>query len=180
MTEELQRASDAERERAVDRLREASTQGRLTLEELAERTQLAYTARSHAELAVVTADLPALSVPAPPARRRWVVGIFAPVSRRGPWQLGRRTIVLSLFAPATLDLHGASFSGAEATVTVVSLFGPVFIAVPEGVEVDTGAVSIFAPVHEQGSPREPGPAAPRLRVNGVTLFAPLFIRHRRS
>jgi hypothetical protein len=36
VTEELQRASDAERERAVARLREAPTEGRLTLEELAD------------------------------------------------------------------------------------------------------------------------------------------------
>ena len=42
MTEGLQRASDAERERAVGRLREAATEGRLTLEELADRTGLAY------------------------------------------------------------------------------------------------------------------------------------------
>jgi hypothetical protein len=61
VTEELQRASDAERERAVARLRDASTEGRLTLEELAHRTGLAYAAKSHAKLERVTADLPAFA-----------------------------------------------------------------------------------------------------------------------
>jgi hypothetical protein len=57
MSGELEkRASDAEREQAVVRLREASAEGRLTLEELADRTALAYEARSQAELVrVVTA-----------------------------------------------------------------------------------------------------------------------------
>jgi hypothetical protein len=36
------RASDAEREQVVVRLRDTSAEGRLTLEELAERTALAY------------------------------------------------------------------------------------------------------------------------------------------
>ncbi|WP_433226930.1 DUF1707 SHOCT-like domain-containing protein [Microtetraspora malaysiensis] len=52
------RASDAEREAVVERLREASVDGRLTLAELTERTEAAYLARTHAELAQITADLP--------------------------------------------------------------------------------------------------------------------------
>lgn len=183
MTGELQRASDAERERAVARLRDASTEGRLTLEELADRTGLAYAAESHAELERVTADLPAVAGPsmaAAPPRRRWVIGVFGPVSRRGRWQLGRRTIALSGFAPVKLDLHEATLPPGDATVTVVSIFGPVFITVPEHVEVETGVISVFGPVQEHGSPGALGPSAPRLRVNGVSVFAPVFVRYRRS
>ncbi len=61
------RASDAERERAVARLRGAAAEGRLTVEELDERSARAYDARTRAELASLLADLPAdaaLSVPA--------------------------------------------------------------------------------------------------------------------
>ena len=66
MSGELEkRASDAEREQVVGRLRDASSEGRLTLEELADRTALAYTARSHAELAPLTDDLPAALAPSP-------------------------------------------------------------------------------------------------------------------
>src|SRR4029079_3727863 len=64
MSGELEkRASDAEREQVVVRLRDASAEGRLTLEELADRTALAYTARSHAELGPLTDDLPAALAP---------------------------------------------------------------------------------------------------------------------
>lgn len=181
MTEEPQRASDAERERAVAHLRAASTEGRLTLEELADRTGLAYAAHSHAELAHVTADLPAVAAPpAAASQRRWVLGVFGPVTRRGRWQLGTPTIALSLFAPVKLDLRDATLPSGDATLTVVSVFGPVLVTVPEHVEVETEVISVFGPVHEEGSPGMLGPSAPRLRVSGMSVFAPVFVRYRRS
>jgi hypothetical protein len=180
VTGELQRASDAERERAVARLRDASTEGRLTLEELADRTGLAYAARSHAELELLTADLPALSTVTRAPRRRWVLGVFGPVSRRGRWQLGTRTIVFSLFGPVKLDLHGATLPPDEATVTVVSLFGPVALAVPEHVELETSVLAVFGPVQAHGSPGTLSPSAPRVRLNGVSLFGPVVTRYSRS
>jgi len=65
VTDDL-RASDAEREQAVARLREASAEGRLTLDELVARTGVALEARTRGDLEHVTADLPsaAVSVPA--------------------------------------------------------------------------------------------------------------------
>lgn len=62
-------ASDAEREAAVDRLRDASGEGRLGADELEDRVRDAYAARTRAELDVLVADLPtapavrALAVP---------------------------------------------------------------------------------------------------------------------
>ena len=44
------RASDAEREAVVERLRVATAEGRLTFGELAERTEAAYTATTRGEL----------------------------------------------------------------------------------------------------------------------------------
>jgi hypothetical protein len=181
VTEDVQRASDTERERAVARLRDASTEGRLTLEELADRTGLAYAAHSHAELEHVTAGLPAVPAPAAAApRRRWVLGVFGPVTRTGRWRLGTRTIALSVFAPVELDLRHATLPPGEATLTVVSVFGPVFVTVPEHVEVETGVISLLGPVHEEGSPGTLGPSSPRLRVNGVSVFGPIFVKYRRS
>ena len=110
-SEELVRVSDAERESAVARLRDASASGRLTLEELSDRTGLAYTATTKAELEHVTSDLPAV-VEAQPAKRagtRVLVGVFAPLSRRGRWRVAGRTIALSVFAPCQLDLRSAAF-----------------------------------------------------------------------
>jgi hypothetical protein len=62
------RASDAERERAADSLREHYAAGRLDSEELSERLDGVYAAKTVAELRALSADLPAL--PLSPAARR--------------------------------------------------------------------------------------------------------------
>ena len=53
------RASHADRDRAVETLRIAGGDGRLTAEELEDRLETALSARTVAELAALTADLPA-------------------------------------------------------------------------------------------------------------------------
>jgi len=180
MTDEPQRASDAERERAVVRLREASTEGRLTLEELAERTDLAYRAQSHEELERITADLPVARTGAAPPRRRWVVGAFAPVTRRGRWQLGGQTIVIAVFSPVRLDLAEATATAGEATVAVFSLFGPVTVTVPDQVDLELSVLALLAPVQEEPPAHPLPPSAPVVRVNGVAVFSPVFAKRRRS
>jgi hypothetical protein len=64
------RASDADREAAVGRLRVAAMEGRLDAEELAERVSIAYGAKFCSELAPLTADV----TPAPAT-----VAVSAPV-----------------------------------------------------------------------------------------------------
>jgi len=181
--EELVRVSDAERENAVVRLRDASAAGRLTLEELSDRTGLAYSAATKAELELVTADLPGVVQPQPVVRARdtrVIVGVFAPLIRRGRWRMAGRTIALSIFAPCSLDLRSATFPPEEATLWIFSVFAPVNVVVPEQVEVDLGAFTIFAPMIERGTPALLPPGAPRLRIRGGSVFGPLFVTHRRS
>lgn len=66
------RACDADRERTADLLRSAFVEGRLTQDELDERLGRVYGARTYADLAVQTSDLPVrrpVPVPVlPPAR----------------------------------------------------------------------------------------------------------------
>ena len=92
------RVSDEQRERAAQQLREHFAAGRLTEDELSERVQQAYAARTEQQLAVVTADLPKL--PLSPQEQK-----AALVARRR--QLQRRLIQetgggLALFAVCTV------------------------------------------------------------------------------
>ena len=64
------RASDAERERTITALRGHAAYGRLTVEELGERTDAALAARTRAELDALTADLPRASRRRDPQRAR--------------------------------------------------------------------------------------------------------------
>ena len=61
------RASDAERERTADQLRHAAGEGRLTVEELDERLNAAYAARTRGELDRLVAMSPCPS-PRPATR----------------------------------------------------------------------------------------------------------------
>ena len=61
------KASDADREHVIGVLREAFAEGRLTAEEHSVRVGQAYSARTYAELAAVSADLPAGPSASPPA-----------------------------------------------------------------------------------------------------------------
>jgi hypothetical protein len=59
MTDRPIRASDQERESVVDILRDAYTDGRLTLDEFEERSSAAYAAKTWTDLRELTVDLPA-------------------------------------------------------------------------------------------------------------------------
>jgi len=74
------RASDAERERVATELREHAAEGRLDVDELDERLQQAYTARTRGDLERLTCDLPAAPAPQPPP----------PTVRERGWGLAER------------------------------------------------------------------------------------------
>jgi hypothetical protein len=63
------RASDADRERAVDILRGAFVEGRLSNDEYHERVSQAYAGRTYGDLTRLIADLPAPPPPSRPVRR---------------------------------------------------------------------------------------------------------------
>ena len=79
------RVSDSERDATLTVLSQQAAAGRLTLDELEERAGLALAAKTRADLATVTRDLPA-EAPATPDRRktpvRWFVAIMGGSNRR--------------------------------------------------------------------------------------------------
>src|SRR6478672_5603177 len=68
------RASDADRERVAERLRQAATEGRILTEELEQRLEASFAARTYGQLDPLLADLPGrrLLVPARSRERIWL------------------------------------------------------------------------------------------------------------
>jgi uncharacterized protein DUF1707 len=164
------RVSDADREAAVVRLREAGGEGRLTFEELAERVERADLARTASELEAVTADLPAARPEASPRKERgWVVAVLGGAERKGRWRPARRTNVVSIMAGAALDLRHAEIAGGELEITAVSIMGGVEVTVPEGVDVELSGLALMggnsAPKDAVGRP-----GAPVVRVRAYSLM----------
>jgi hypothetical protein len=75
------RASHADREHVIDILKAAFVQGRLTKDELDARVGQAFASRTYAELAALTADIPAGLTAAPPPRKPARARARPPMSR---------------------------------------------------------------------------------------------------
>jgi hypothetical protein len=164
------RASDAERDAAVRALTDAAAEGRITLEELGDRTDRALEAVSRDELAAVVADLPGQE-PGPVRRgTRWVLGILGGGDRAGRWRVAPRCTVVNVMGGADLDLRQATVEAAETEITVFSLMGGSTIVVPEGVEVDAGGFAFLGgnDIRLEGPP--PPLGAPRLRIRAWSLM----------
>ena len=90
------RASDADREQFVEALRRHHAEGRLTIEELAERTGRAYAARTLGDLDALATDLPPLHAagrrPGQPAPAP--AGPARPAARRRPGQAAAKAALL--------------------------------------------------------------------------------------
>lgn len=169
------RASDPEREQTVTRLREAAAEGRLTLEEFAQRADGAYAAKTNEDLAELTSDLPLTAAGAePPAStrraRRLTLSIFGGIDRKGRWRSAKTHWVISIFGGSDLDFRDASIDGAKARVFIFDMFGGADLYVPEGVDVDFSGLGIFGGSTDHGRDLPPRPGAPSLRVRAFSLF----------
>lgn len=171
------RLSDADREAALVRLREACVAGRLTLTEFSQRTDAACAARTRAELEPVVGDLPAVAARSRKHARRFVIGIFGGPTLRGRWRVARRLFALCLFAGVDLDLRRAELSHPVATIYLLTVFGGSDIYVPKGVEVDLRGFAIFGGNDEWGEEGEIRPGAPLVRVVALTVFGGADVRH---
>ena len=170
------RASDAERERAVERLRAASTEGRLTLEEFSERVTAAYEARTHDQLARLTHDLPAEpgSAGVVASRRRptrILFSLFGSTEREGRIRVRGLVLCLTVFGNIDLDLRGATLEGDVITIIAIGALGAIDVYVPEGVEADVRGLAIFGHARARGDDPPPRPGTPLVRVYALSLWA---------
>ncbi|MGH3257048.1 MAG: DUF1707 SHOCT-like domain-containing protein [Streptosporangiaceae bacterium] len=110
------RAGHADREQVVETLKDAFVHGRLTRDELDTRAGLALSARTRADLAALTADIPAVPSAPAPAPATATAGLARLPSPARRWPLARAAaksggclglaFALVLFAANVLDPHG--------------------------------------------------------------------------
>lgn len=175
--EEL-RASHADRDQVVELLRVAAGDGRLSAEELDDRLERALTARTYAELATLTADLPAAPGAAvvPPgagavsATPRDLVRIHVHGScarRDGRWVVPKELDVQAIGGSVTLDFTEAVITQPLLRITAEVRGGALSLITRPGIVVEAGDIS-----QRGGSvtlPEPPGPGVPvqlRIEIDG--------------
>jgi hypothetical protein len=165
------RASHEDRDRVIELLRVAAGDGRLTGEELDERIEVAFSARTYGELAKLTADLPAagpVPVPAPsasaPAAAKDVVRIAVGsghATRDGRWVVPRRLEVRVQSGHVKLDLTRAVIGHPETQVDLQLGSGHVLIVTRPGIWVDADDLELGSGRARNRAPWRPDvPACP--------------------
>jgi hypothetical protein len=185
------RASDAERNQAIDRLRAAYVEGRLDQEEFDERSSTALKARTIGQLERLFDDLPASyrqGAPAyhahsqgpvvrpGPGGNRVSIAILSGVDRKGPWRVPVDSTAFALMGGVQLDLRGAILSGPVTTITAVAIMGGIEITVPPGIRVESSGFGFMGGWDNRARNDRTAPDAPVLRVRGVAFMGGVEIR----
>ncbi|MEC4016524.1 DUF1707 domain-containing protein [Streptomyces sp. H27-D2] len=180
------RASDADRDRVADLLREALAEGRLSAAEHSERIDGAYRAKTLGELEPLVRDLPAArdtdrtgraaspSDDAPPHSRtplaaQNLIAVFGAATRKGRWRVGARTNAFACFGGVEIDLTEAVFERQETVINATAIFGGVAILVPENVTLRGTGTGIFGGFDVK-TYEAPDPNAPVIVVSGFAVF----------
>ncbi|MGV9358716.1 DUF1707 SHOCT-like domain-containing protein [Streptomyces misionensis] len=184
------RASDADRDRVAEVLRDALAEGRLDMGEFEERLEAAYRARTYGELAPLTRDLPAGAPAAPVSFVKqpapdggWAsrivggegsssggVAILSGFERKGRWTMPRRFNCFTFMGGGEIDLREADFADREVEINVVAVMGGVQVIVPPGVEVVVRGIGIMGAFEHPREDGPPEPGAPRVVIGGFAFW----------
>jgi hypothetical protein len=187
------RASDAERDRVADILREALAEGRLDADEHSERLDRVYAAKTLGELEPLIGDLPvdraaATSEPSPRpypgesggGENPTLVGILSGAERKGRWRVGSRITAVAVMGGIEIDLTEATFTSPELVIHCTAIMGGVSIKVPENVTLrGSGVIGIMGGADVRAFEAE-DPNAPVVRINGVAFWGGVEAKAKRG
>ena len=173
------RVSDAERDAVLRTLGDHAAVGRLTLDELEDRSGRALTAKTRGELATLTSDLPRQAgqaggsdlVSSRKKPVRWMVAILSGSRRRGRFRVVGSINSVAIMGGNEIDLREAEIEGGELTVNLIAFMGGAEVYVPDSVELDVGGFSFMGGHEEVGSERLPRPGAPLIRIRVYNVMA---------
>ncbi|WP_433858045.1 DUF1707 SHOCT-like domain-containing protein [Streptomyces kronopolitis] len=186
------RASDADRDRVAEILREALAEGRLDPEEHAERIDTVYRSKTMGELEPVLRDLPAPagSRPQPepggpaqgsgaPVPDQNLVAVFSASVRKGRWRVPARINAFAFFGSVEIDLTEAVFPQQQVQINATSIFGSVDIRVPENVTLRSNGSGVLGSFEVKTNDAEDADA-PQVLVNGLAVLGSVDARPKRG
>lgn len=176
------RVSDADRHQVAEVLRQAAGDGRIDLDELDERLEATFAAKTYADLVPITHDLgpaqrPTGTPPVERVERDRAVAIMGGVERRGVWVVPEHFQVFCLMGGAEIDLRQAHFSAPEVRLTVNTFMGGATIIVNHATHVivrGTGIMGGYSPPRS-GPETAIGPDSLVVRIGGVAIMGSVSV-----
>ncbi|MFC3999594.1 DUF1707 domain-containing protein [Nocardiopsis sediminis] len=186
------RASDRDRDQVAEILREAAAEGRITLDELDERLDRTFAARTYAELDPLTADLPVAGAQAPvapaPAYPPAAPGpplvlrssIAGSIVRRGVWEVPARVRVVNPYGVVRLDFREATLLSDVVELELGESWGEARVVLPDGATAAVDVETSWLGSVDSRVPPAPAPPAPHFVLKGSVKGGSLKIRYGRS
>ncbi|WP_206540785.1 DUF1707 domain-containing protein [Nocardiopsis potens] len=172
------RAADTDREAVAERLRDAAAEGRLSMDELEERLDAAFSAKTFADLEPIVEDLPE-TVSAPPRADEPLVLKAAGSNLRqtGYWVAPSEIVASTGMGNIKLDFTEAECPHKTMTVKVSAGMGNIVVVVPRGWEIQTQEMSAGMGNVVNRATDPPGQDSRLLRFSGNVTMGNLKIRY---
>ncbi|NYJ06961.1 DUF1707 domain-containing protein [Petropleomorpha daqingensis] len=169
------RASDADRQAAVDRLEQALADGRITAEEFQERAAIAQSAVTTTELRPLLADLPPQQVEVVGQRHpESLVNVLGDVRLAGGAELPRR--VGTVLGDVRIDLRGLRTDAERIEFDLWTGLGDVDVILDEGVDGELDGFAVLGNRRIELAPVPRTPGTPRVVVRAHAVIGDLRLR----
>lgn len=188
------RISDDDRHKVAEVLRLAASEGRIDLEELDQRLEATYQAKTYGELVPITLDLPSAGAPRlkpapraatpvprePGAQYANSLAVMSETKRVGNWVLEDGHSATAVIGSVVLDLREAQFETDEVTINACDIVGEVKVIVNAGTRVVVDGMNIMGEFTEQRAkvPFDPEQGGPLVRVRGFSLMGSVNVQRK--
>jgi hypothetical protein len=173
-------------------LRLAAGEGRIDLEELDERLEATYQAKTYGELVPITVDLPSAARvqprpvhrdPAPVgpvARYTSSLAVMSETKRVGAWGVQDGHNAFALMGSVLLDLREARFDSDEVVINANAVMGEVKVVVNASTAVVVEGMPIMGEFTEHPAkvPFDADPGGPVVRVKGFALMGSVNVQRK--
>lgn len=195
--------SNDDRERVARVLHDAMAEGRLTVNELEERLDKVYAAKTFGDLEPLLRDLPVgnqapqFTLPAPVAGTSPVpmpsgriggrgtssgaVAIMSGTGRKGVWTVPPTFTSFALMGGIEIDLTQARFEEAETTIQAFAFMGGIDIYVPDDIAVQVNGVGFMGAFENHTSNQgQPVPGVPLVKITGLAVWGGVDVKRRKK
>lgn len=191
MADVVQPPTPEARDLVIAQLSEHFAAGRLEMDQLERRIDLALRVATVAELDALVADLgaslpaPVAEPGAPPARsalqradKRVSVALFSGFERKGVWRPATRHYGLAMLGGFALDFRDADLAPGVTDVYLLAIVGGVKVIVPPDLDVETSGFALMGGVNEVSRHPSGAEGRPRLRVHGTAVMGGIEVKVR--